>query len=87
MDITQIIIIISLTAVTTIIVFCGIWLITILKELKNTLSKTNEILDDAKSITSCVVKPVCTISDFIQGFKSGFDLLSSFFKKKDGKEE
>lgn len=87
MDVTQIIIIASLTAVTAVIIVCGVWLISILKELKKTIIKTNTILDDTKSVTSCLVKPVSGVSEFIQGFKSGYDLLTSFFKKKETKEE
>lgn len=82
MDITQIIIIISIIAVSSVIFATGIWIIIILKELKNTVIKTNGILDDTKLITSSVVEPVTTISEFFSGFKSGLNLLNSFLKKK-----
>ena len=83
MDITQIIIIISIVSVSAVIVTCGIWIIFILKEFKNTVIKTNSILDDTKLITSSVAEPVSTISEFLSGFKSGLNLLNSFFKKKE----
>jgi len=83
MDITQIIIIISIVSVSAIIVTCGIWIILILREFKNTVIKTNGILDDTKLITSSVAQPVSTISDFLFGFRSGLNLLNSFFKKKE----
>jgi len=82
MDITQIAIIISLVCVTIIIVIAGIWLILILKELKNTLHKADLILDDTKIITSAVAEPVSSISEFVQGFKNGVSFFNSLFKKK-----
>lgn len=82
MDLTQIVIIISLIAVTGVIVGCGIWLMMILKEVKKTVIKTNGILDDAEMITSSVAKPINSISEFVMGFKNGMNLFNSFFKSK-----
>ena len=82
MDITQIAIITSLICITVIIVIAGIWLILILKELKNTLQKADRILDDTKTITSAVAEPVASISEFVQGFKNGVSFFNNLFKKK-----
>lgn len=81
MDTTQIVFLISIISVSTVIVTCGIWMTMILKELRETIKKTNGILDDTKLITSSVAEPVSTISEFLSGFKSGINLLNSFFKK------
>lgn len=83
MDITQIIIMVSILSVSVVIIVCGVWVALILKELKSTVIKTNSILDDTKLITSSVAQPVSTISEFLSGFKSGINLLNSFFKKKE----
>ncbi len=83
MDITQIVIIVSLISITAIIVGCGIWVIKILKELKITVVKTNGILDDTKTITSSVAEPVSSLSEFVLGFKNGVSLFNTLFKKKD----
>jgi hypothetical protein len=83
MDITQIIIITSLVLITLVIVISGIFLIKILKELKITISKTNNILDDTHLITSSVAKPVSSISEFVMGFKNGFSFFNKLFDKKD----
>lgn len=87
MEITQIIIIISLIAITTIIVVSGIWLVRLFKELNITLKKTNEILDDTHLITSSVAKPVSSISEFVMGFKNGFSFFNNLFDKKNKKDE
>lgn len=82
MDITQIVIIISLISVTAVIVGCGIWLILIFKEVKKTIIQTNSILEDTKLITTSVAAPISSISEFVVGFKNGMGLFNSFFKKK-----
>ncbi|MDP4010227.1 MAG: hypothetical protein Q8P53_04580 [Candidatus Shapirobacteria bacterium] len=82
MDLTQIIIIISVVCITAVIVGCGIWLILILKELRTTLTKTNGILDDTKLITSSVAQPVSSISEFVVGFKNGMNFFNSLLTKK-----
>jgi hypothetical protein len=83
MDITQIIIIASLISITIVIIVSGVWLIKLFKELKITLNKTNNILDDAHLITSSVAKPVSSISEFVMGFKNGFSFFNKLFDKKD----
>ena len=87
MDLTQIIIIISLVCVTTIIIIAGVWLVLILKELKATLKKADLILDDAKTITTSIAQPVSSISEFVRGFKNGISFFNKLFKKKSEKEE
>lgn len=87
MEITQIIIIISLVSITTIIVASGVWLIRLFKELNRTLKKTNEILDDTHLITSSVAKPVSSISEFVMGFKNGFSFFNNLFDKKNKKDD
>jgi len=87
MDITQIVIVVSLVLITGIVVAAGIWLILIFKELKITLCKTNKILDDAENITSSIAKPVSSISEFIMGFKNGFGFFNKLLDKKKQKSK
>lgn len=82
MDITQIVIIISLLAITTIIVVCGIYFVRLLKDLNVTLKKTNLILDDAHLITDSVAKPVSSLSDFLMGLKNGVSFFSNLTRDK-----
>lgn len=82
MDITQIVIIISLLAITTIIVISGIHFIKLIKELIVTLKKTNIILDDTHLITDSVAKPVSSLSEVLMGLKNGFSFFSNLTKNK-----
>ncbi len=79
MDITQIVVVISLLSITTVIVAVGIYVIKLIKDLRITVNQTNQI------ITS-VSGPVSSISEFLMGFKNGFSLFNSFFSK-DKKEK
>lgn len=83
MEPIQIIISISLLAVTVIIVISGIYFVQLLKELKNTINTTNSILDDAKSITNSVSRPISSISEFIMGFKNSFSFMNKLFNKSE----
>lgn len=87
MEPTQIVIMISLIAITAVIVACGIWIIKVLKEVQKTVVKTNLILDDTKLITTSVAQPVSSFSEFVMGFKNGFTLFNNFFPKKSKKVE
>jgi len=82
MDLTQIVIIVSLLSVSTVLVICGIYLIQIFKELKTTITKTSMILDDTHQITKSVAGPITSASEFVMGFKNGFTIFNKFFKEK-----
>jgi uncharacterized protein YoxC len=83
MDITQIFIVISLTVISVSIIVSTIYLVSLIKEIQKATSKVTEILDDTHEITSSVARPVSSFSDFLMGFKNGFQLFNSFFKKED----
>jgi Zn-dependent protease len=82
MDITQIVIIVSLIVITAIIVIGGIYFVRLLKDLSVTLKKTNLILDDTHLITDSVAKPVSSISEILMGFKNSFSFFSNLTKDK-----
>ena len=82
MDITQIVIIVSLIAITAIIIIGGIYFVRLLKDLSLTLKKTNLILDDAHLITDSVAKPVSSFSEVLMGLKNGFSFFSNLTKNK-----
>lgn len=74
MDITQIVIVITLLLISAIIVAVGIYFIKLIQDLRITVSETNQIL-------GAVSRPVNSFSEFLMGFKNGFSLFNSFFKK------
>jgi hypothetical protein len=82
MDITQIVILISLMAITAIIVVSGIYFIRFLKDLTVSLKKTNLLLDDAHLITDSVARPLSSFSDLLMGIKTGASFFSNLTKSK-----
>lgn len=82
MDTTQIIIIISLIAITIIIVVVGIYFIRFLKDLSSSLKKANLILDDTHLITDSIAKPISSFSEILMGFKNGVSFFSNLTKNK-----
>ncbi|MDD4784963.1 MAG: hypothetical protein PHH12_00690 [Candidatus Shapirobacteria bacterium] len=82
MDTTQIVIIVSLIAITLTTVIVGIYFIRLLKDLTVTLKKTNIILDDTHLITDSVAKPISSFSEILMGFKNGFSFFSNLTKNK-----
>lgn len=83
MDITSIIIAISLSIITVAIVTCFVFLIKFIQDLRKLLKQVSPIVDDANLISSSIARPVSSASDFLMGFKNGFKLFNAFSKSKD----
>mgnify|MGYP007068943541 CR=1 FL=1 len=83
MNPTQIVTIISISAITLCLIALTAWIISLLSNLKNTIIKTNLILDNAKLITDDIGAPISQIKDFFIGVKEGITLIQSFFHKND----
>ena len=79
----QIVSMVSICTITICLVSLTIWLIKILKQLKDTVVKTNLILDDAKLISQNINQPFLRLKDFFLGLKQGLDFFSNFFKKNE----
>lgn len=88
MEPTQIVIIFVSVTLTTIIAVLSIQVWNILKEFRNILRevresviKTNKMLDDAGKMTGTASETVEQIGGALAGIKSVFGLISSFRKK------
>ncbi len=81
MDITSIIIAISLSIITIAIVVCFVYLIKFIQDLRKLLKQVSPIVDDANLISSSISRPISSASEFLMGFKNGFKLFNSFSKK------
>lgn len=90
MEITQILLIIVVLALTSIMTIIGIEVFFIFKELRKSIKKLNKMLGDMGLITESVAKPIAGFSGFITGLKSGADaikLLTKDNRKKEKKEK
>lgn len=86
MDITQLLIAISLLVVAIAISVCTVYLISLIKELKKAVISANLVIEDTHKITNSVSRPVSTFADFLMGFQNGFRLFNSIFPKDNKKD-
>lgn len=90
MEVTQILLVIVVLALTSIMSIVGVEVFFIFKELRQSMKKINKMLDDVGLITESIAKPIAGFSGFITGLKSGADaikLLTRDNRKKEKKEK
>ena len=66
----QILLIFILAILTVTLVVVGIYVVFVLKDLRETIQKTNTILSDVESLTNAVSNPVSIITGAIKGFNA-----------------
>ena len=87
MDAAQILLLSVISLLTLLIVFLGVQVFFILKELRKSVEKINKVLDETSSITENVAKPLSDISSVLSGIKTGVSILSMFSGKRKHKGE
>lgn len=75
-DTVQAVLLIVIVLLTFLLFILGIQVYFILKELRNTISKANRVLDNTEMITESVSEPMSFLSGIIMGTKT----LSKFLK-------
>lgn len=75
---TQLIGIIIAISLTALLLVIGYQIIKILTEIRNTLHKINNIVDQAHIITKSIAGPVVSFSGFLSGLKDGASIVKLF---------
>lgn len=70
-SLSQYLLVFVISSLTVVLLIIGIQVIRILSELKVSLKKTNQILDDVTVVSHAVAKPVESVSEFVSGLKKG----------------
>ena len=78
MDPAQIVLFLVIIVLTILLLALGVQVFFILKELRQTIAKTNKVLDEVGQITESVSTPLSNISTLITGLKTGASLASIF---------
>lgn len=86
-DTAQAVILLVLVVLTILVLILGVQVFFILRELKQTVSKANKVLDDASVITGSVTGPISTLSTLATGMKTGSLIAGLLKKKKTEKKE
>lgn len=82
MDPVQLTIIAISFIITILIVFLGIQVWYILKEMRMGLQKVNKMLDDAGRVSGTVSQGVSSMAGMLEGIKTGLSLFSSLRRKE-----
>jgi len=69
-DPVQLVLLIVILVLTILLVILGIQIFFILKELRQTITKTNKVLDNADSITENIEAPLSALSSLTLGVKA-----------------
>jgi len=81
----EILLIIIIFLLTLNLLFVGVYIVLVLKDVRTTLNKLNSLLDDAREVSASVKKPVKEISGLIDGVSAGLKALpivSSLLKSR-----
>jgi len=90
LDSVQILLTVVISVLTVLLTFIGVEVYRILKEVRGSIKRVNQILDDAHKMTSSIAGPMEGISELVVELKKGlgfFNKISQFFKKHSSKEE
>jgi len=82
LTLTQIIGTIIAILLTGLFIVIGYQLIAILQELRQTIHKTNRIIDDASRISKSIADPAVSLSGFLTGLKDGVKIINLFTNSK-----
>ena len=85
MDPIQLTIIGVSVTLTILLVVLGIQVFYILKEIRFSVQKTNKMLDDAGKVSGTVSEGVTSMSGFMNGIKSGLQMVTALQKKGEEK--
>lgn len=80
---TQILLIVVITTLTIVLTIIGIQFYLILKEVRKSVQKINQILDDGTVISGTAAKSVTGITGLLSGIKAGLSVLNFFKKDKE----
>jgi uncharacterized protein YoxC len=70
-DTVQLVLLIVIVVLTVLLIILGIQVFFIFRELRQTLSKTNKVLDNADAITENIEAPLSAIASLTSGVKAG----------------
>ncbi|MCL4360663.1 hypothetical protein M1555_05440 [Patescibacteria group bacterium] len=87
MDAVQLTIIAVTFILTILIVFLGVQVWLILKEVRISLQKMNKMLDDFGKVTGAVGETASGMSGIVSGIKAGLSVFTALRKQKEGNDE
>lgn len=86
---TQTLLVLILLLLTINVLFVGVYIVLVLKEVRGSVIKVNKILDSADQVVSAVTRPVIGIAGAVEGVAEGLRVFKAVknFKKAVHREE
>jgi len=84
---TQTLLVIIIALLSANLIFVGIYIVLILKEVRTTVTKINEILDNAATVSSAVATPIVGASGAISAFTEGVKAFKALKGLQDGNKK
>jgi len=84
-DLSQILLIIVITTLTILLSVIGIQIVYILREVRRSLEKINQLLDDAGMITESIVRPITGLGGMVDSLRSigkAMETIGVFFARR-----
>jgi len=86
MDI-QVILVFILALLTLNLMVVGFYVILVLKDFRETLKKSNEVLDDVHTVTDRVANPITSLAGMVSGIVEGVKAVKSITSLRGLKNE
>ena len=83
---TQTLLIIVITVLTVVLTAIGIQFFLLIKELRHTLMRANNIMDELQELITKISHPAASVNNLLSGLKEGINLIDTvtgLFRKKD----
>lgn len=79
----QVILIFILALLTVNLMIVGFYVILVLKEFRETIKKSNQVLDNVHQVTNAVSNPVTSLAGVVSAAVGGFKTIKSITSLKD----
>lgn len=79
----QVILVFILALLTVNLMIVGFYVVTVLKEFRETIKKSNTILDNVHSVTDTVSNPLTSIASLVSGLTQGIKAVKSITTLRD----
>lgn len=79
---TQVLLVLIIGLLSVNLLFVGVYIILVLKEVRNSIVKFNEILETANQLTKALASPVITAAGTIEAFMRGFKAVQALKARK-----
>lgn len=83
LDITQTLLVVVITVLTILLAVIGVQVFFILRDMRDTVKKTNRILEDTSSMTANFKRPFSSMTSLASGIKTGLEIISMLRERKE----